>query len=432
MTDFKRRAQPFTARNYTDTRYSSFGGPLATAFGRLRVAAPFSVFDSKQLADNQPLFWNDVETSGGGTGSTHSTARASTTLDVSDATAGTRVRQTFQRFNYQPGKGQAVSMTGVLTTGASGITTRIGIYDANDGFMFETIDGAISINHRHSSTGSVVDHRILQADWNQDSLNGEGPSGITLDLSNVQIFSFDYQWLGTGRIRFGVDIEGSIVYVHEMHHSNQRATPHTSTPNLPLRCEIINDGTGPVATIEIICATVYSDGGQDSQGVLQYESTTSNQVPQTTHINANTADTAYALVGIQLKAAYLDHSVDLVNADILAETNTDFEWLVLFNPTVAGTFTFADKTNSACQTAIGNAANPSTNSLTALGTVLSGGLSKSSKEGGGGGSSISSPLHNALRLGSTIAGVADQIVLAVRPLAADADLHGGLAWRELS
>lgn len=74
------------------------------AFGRIRTSSPYTLFDSKQLFDNQPLFWDDSEVSGGSTTSSHSTATASTTIGVGATTAGKRVRQTFMSFNYQPGK----------------------------------------------------------------------------------------------------------------------------------------------------------------------------------------------------------------------------------------------------------------------------------------------------------------------------------------
>lgn len=83
------------------------------AFGRKRVSNPEVVFDSKQIVDNQPLYWDDQQTSGSGTSSTYNTNQSSTTISVSNLTAGVRIRQTFRRFNYQPGRGQTIFMTGV-------------------------------------------------------------------------------------------------------------------------------------------------------------------------------------------------------------------------------------------------------------------------------------------------------------------------------
>ena len=95
-------------RLLTSSKVSFASGATTDAFGRLRISEPFTIFDSKQLHNNQPLFWDDAETSGTGTSSAHSSARASTTISVSATTAGKRVRQSLQRFNYQPGKSQLV------------------------------------------------------------------------------------------------------------------------------------------------------------------------------------------------------------------------------------------------------------------------------------------------------------------------------------
>ena len=89
-------------------------------FGRLRVSQPFTLFDSKQIYDNQPFYWDDQEVSGSGTSSTHSAARASSTMAVAASTAGRRVRQTFQSFNYTAGKGQLIICTGVLDKSGGG------------------------------------------------------------------------------------------------------------------------------------------------------------------------------------------------------------------------------------------------------------------------------------------------------------------------
>lgn len=85
--------------------------PSIDAFGRWRVSNPVTIFDSKQIYDTGLLFWDDQEVSGAGTSSVHSVDKAATTISVSATTAGKRVRQTFRRFNYEPGKSQQVLMT---------------------------------------------------------------------------------------------------------------------------------------------------------------------------------------------------------------------------------------------------------------------------------------------------------------------------------
>ncbi len=421
--------QVFNAVTVGDQKVVALDGPIADAFGRLRVAEPHTVFDSKQTNDTAPLIWDDAQKSGGGTGTSYNSNQASTTISVG-AEIGVRTRQTKMRFNYSPGKSQLIMMTGILGTGATGITQRIGIGDDDNGLFFECIEGTFQVNRRTKTSGSVVNNRTTKADFNIDKLNGRGPSRVKIDLSKTQIFWIDFEWLSVGRVRFGFVIDGKLTYFHEINHANDLTVAYMSTPNLPLRYEIENDGNGGAANLTHICTTVISEGGIEEGGVLHYESTTSNRAGSTTHINANTANTAYALVGIKLKSGFKDITVRLASKSIVAETSDDFEWLILLNPAIAGTFTYADKTDSAVQTAIGNADDPSTNSLTGLGTVLTGGYANASAVGGAGGSTTNE-LSNALHLGSTVAGVQDAIVLAVRPLTANADMHGGLSWREL-
>ena len=112
----------------------------ADAFGRQRISNPEAIFNSKQIFDNQPLYWDDIQESGTGTSSTYSSNRASSVLAVSATTAGKRTRQTFMRFNYQPSKSQLIFITGILkkSGGGSGITTRMGLFDNDNGLFLES------------------------------------------------------------------------------------------------------------------------------------------------------------------------------------------------------------------------------------------------------------------------------------------------------
>ena len=109
------------------------------AFGRWRTSCPFTLFDSKQVFDNQPLFWDESLEAGAGITSSHSTDEAATTITSTLNTAGTFTRQTFMTFNYQPGKSQQILMTGVLDNsgGGTGVERRIGQFDDNNGIFFE-------------------------------------------------------------------------------------------------------------------------------------------------------------------------------------------------------------------------------------------------------------------------------------------------------
>ena len=391
------------------------------AFGRLRIAEPVTLFDSKQLHDNLPLMYDDQEVSGGGTSSTHSTARASTTIGVSATTAGKRVRQTFRRFNYQPGKSQLIFLTAVMGGQGDGIRAEIGIMDDNNGLYFWSEGGVIGVDIRSKVSGSVVDTETPQSAWHEDRMNGAGdsgrnPSAYKINPDKAQILVIDYEWLGVGTVRFGFVINGEIIYVHKQHHANLSTGVYMSTPNLPIRYSIANDGTGAAATLEHICTTVIAEGGMQEVGKQIYVST------QGVHLDANAADSLYAAIGVRLKSTHLDSSIFLDNVSMMSEGNQDFEWVIRWNPTVAGTFTYADVTNAAVQRALGATANTVTG-----GTPIAGGFQK----GGATSGSFNISVTPTLRLGSTIAGVADRMVLCARPLTANMDIQSSMILREM-
>lgn len=388
------------------------------AFGRVRVSTPRTLFDAKQLHDNAPLFWDEQEVSGAGTTTSYSSNRASTTMGVTLNTAGRRVRQTYQRFNYQPGKSLLVLMTSVFCKngGGPGITKRMGYMDDNNGLFLEQDGGVYYLVKRSNVTGSPVETRIAQTNWNVDPLNGSGNSGITIDFTKSNIFVIDLEWLGVGRVRLGFNIDGVTYVAHEFLNANVLDSVYMSTPNLPLRYEIINDGTGIAEEIECICTSVISEGDLDPLGVNRYISTAG------THCDANTADTIYAIIGIRLKSSYIGTVIEFLEMSMINEQGDDYEWLLIFNPTVAGTFTYTSLANSAIEYALGNTPNTVTG-----GTQLAGGWVKSAGSVG----AITSQLDNALSLGASISGTVDEIVLCARPLTNGADIQAGIIWKEL-
>jgi len=398
----------------------AFGNKLATdAFGRQRTSTPTTLFNSKQLFSNLPLFWDDQEASGSGTSSVHSSARASSVMSVTDSTAGKRVRQTFQRFNYEPGKSQLILQTanlaGVLGTG---VQAAVGMFDDNNGLFWEYDNGTIYACVRSSTTGSAVTTRVPQSEWSNDKLDGSGPSGVTLDPTKSQILGIDFEWLGVGTVRYFIVVDEVFVLAHEQHHANRAAGVYMSTPNLPLRFEIENDGTGSAASVEQICSTVISEGGLQPTGQLHYASTDG------TLRNFNSVGQLYPIMGLRLKADAIGESVDIDYQSINALTNDDFEWVIAFNPTITGTNgTWTARPNSACEVYVNDATTPDT--VSATGQSMAGGY-------GSANSSESASLRNALRLGAAIDGTVDEIYLCIRPITANADFLAGIGWRELS
>jgi hypothetical protein len=408
--------------------------PSIDAFGRLRVSQPVTLFDSKQIHDdpdlgtdveNQPLFWDNQQVSGAGTSTLFEINKAKTTLAVSASTAGRRTRQTKMRFNYQPGKSMLCLLTFTFSSApTTGITRREGLFDDQNGLFLEDNGTNYGFVTRTFTSGSAVDNRITQANWNVDKMNGAGKSGITLDFTKSQILWMDYEWLGVGRVRMGFVVDGMFYVAHEFLNTNVLSEVYMSTPNLPLRSEIINDGNGEASSMTQICSTVSIEGGVDDLGVVRSASTDG------THVDANTENTWYAILGIQLKSNYIGETVKLINVALQEQAGSKkLEWGLFFNPTVAGTFTYAGETQSAIAVARGATANTVTG-----GYRISGGYFESGGVQTGNAGSTDKGTQNALLLGSTIAGVVDSIVLCARPIggSSNTDVEGSVTWRELT
>jgi hypothetical protein len=196
-----------------------------------------------------------------------------------------------------------------------------------------------------------------------------------------------------------------------------------STPNLPLRYQMITTGSSPASTMECICSSVMSEGGQDDSGIIRYASTAG------THVACASENTVYAIIGIRLKSAYIGTTINIEKVGIqIQDASNTGEWIWILNPTVNDTFTFSDQTNSAVQIATGGALNTVTG-----GTRIDGGFAQSSSGGGGSGGGTER-VDNAIRLGSDISGAVDEMVLCWMPNGGTSghEIEGSIHWRELS
>lgn len=387
------------------------------AFARLRISNPETIFDSKQINDKQPLFWDDILISGSGGNSTYNTNQASTTISV-DGTLCVRARQTFRRFNYQPGKSQLFIQTGVMGTAATGIKRKIGMFDFNNGLFFDQQSDGMGVTVRTFTSGSAVDTRVLQANWNIDKMDGTGASGITLDFSKTQIFFADFEWLGVGSIRFGFFVNGIPYYCHRVDNANVLARVYMSTPNLPLRYEIENDGTGAPASMTHICSTVISEGGLKETGfpfAIDRGATA---------LTTNNNTSLYPLLGIRLKSGYLGSFIKLLDLSVTCTSTASYNYMLLLNPTIVGTaLNWTDLTNSSVQSF-----NDSTNATTVTGGTKI--FSKVSSQGNSGGQSSDS-LNSDFALGSTIAGVSDILVLAIQRVTGTSEtFYGSINFKD--
>jgi hypothetical protein len=240
-------------------------GSLATnidAFGRLRVTDTFTLADYKHLYAIDENFNNHIIS---GSTVTFNPNRASVVLQTS-ASAGSHVcHQTKMYHNYMPGKSQLVLSSVKFGAAQPTVIKRTGYFDDYNGiFLEQDQTGSLQFVIRSATNGtaSLQENRVKQENWNVNNLlTGD----VILDMTKTQLFWTDFQWLGIGRVRCGVVVNGAFVLCHVFDHSNKTDVVYMSSPNLPVRCEVQNTTTA-TGSMEQICATVMSEGGYEENG----------------------------------------------------------------------------------------------------------------------------------------------------------------------
>jgi hypothetical protein len=308
----------------------SIANPSKDAFGRQRVSNPFTLFDSSHRFKDNNL-WNTATT--GTASAVFDSNEGLIDLNVDNTIDSEVIRETTKVFSYQPGKSLLIMNTFVMQSAKTGLRQRVGYYGASNGIYIELANSILYIVKRTSVSGVLVDTRIAQSSWNNDTLDGTGPSGVTLDISKAQILYMDIEWLGVGNVRVGFVINGQFVLCHVFYHANLITSTYITTASLPLRYEIKNTAaTSGNSTLKQICSTVISEGGYELRGLQQAIS-----IPITTPRTLATAGTYYPIVSIKLKTATLDAIVVMTALSIMGIANgVNYNWQIRASGTTTG------------------------------------------------------------------------------------------------
>ncbi len=392
------------------------------AFGRLRVSNPFNIFEIQFTYNLQPLFFKESNTNGD---TTHIPNSSAARLSTGGTSSGNKaIFQSGQYFRYQPGKSQFVVWTCILGSKTANVRKRIGLFDEENGFFFEQDGSNLKIVRRTKTSGSVVDNTVNQSSWNLDVLDGTGSSGETLDESNDNLYIIDFQWLGAGRIRYGMDFGGQITYVHEIKFANTESVPFTVTGNLPFRAVIENTGVaGGTTTFDFTCLAVTSEGGFNPTGIP-------GSAQNTALRNVTTVNDPLPILSIRNKATFnsitnrglvIPKSYQIVSEDEI------ISYQIILNGVLTGaSYNDVDATNSMVEFDV--AATAISGGLVIDSGFLSGGKDKA--ESG----NVGEELMNKLFLANNIAGdTGDILTIAISIInsaGTASDCGGSFTWKE--
>lgn len=391
-----------------------FSATSLDAFGRLRVANPYTLFDSQNRYQKDPQFSEELT---GSATATYVANESSVDMAVTTASGDKAVRQSYRVFPYQPGKSLQVLATFVMNEGKTNLRQRVGYFNTDNGVFFQVNGTTKSFVLRSYTSGTASDARTVdQADWNGDKLNGTGASGITLDITKAQILYMDFEWLGVGSVRCGFVIDGTFIVCHTFNNANDIDKVYMTTAILPVRYEIENTAaTASASTMTQICSSVISEGGYDQKAIPQWARRTTTLTGVTT--------TFVPIVSIRLKSTSLGAVViPSVYHAIPIGSTLDYEVVLIKNPTLTSASFTSNSTNVEIDV-----------TATALtgGTIVDLDYVSGSNQGSGVVSTGDS-YNFDLQLGASLAGVSDIYTVAARTISGTDDIIGSMSYYDLT
>lgn len=85
---------------------------------------------------------------------------------------------------------------------------------------------------------------IPQYQWNIDRADGTGASGYKIEVNRMQMIGFQYTWYGAGFIDWMLrGPNGDYLFVHRLKNNNRNTEAFMRSGNLPVRYEVINEGS---------------------------------------------------------------------------------------------------------------------------------------------------------------------------------------------
>jgi hypothetical protein len=390
-----------------------FSGDL---FGRLKVSNPVTLFDSTNVYQINDDFHNLVV----GTGSTVGiiTAESSVISTIGTDSNSSIITESKRVFSYQPGKSLQVFQTFVLNPPKENLVQRVGYASSENGVMLEINDFNINIIKRTAISGVGVTITIPQSEWNQDRLDGTGPSGYELDLTKAQILFTEYEWLGVGSVRVGFAIDGKFIIAHQFDHANLINSVYMTTATLPIRFEIMNKAeTSSSSNMKQICTSVQSNGG--------YEKKTSASVARRASFISSSGTDFVPIVSIRLKPGRTDAVIIPHQINVLPDSSAAvfYEVALIKNATIIG--------GSWNITSSPNVEQNNTSTTISGGTIVKIEYTNSANR-------TTTPLNVEaeynwdLQLGRTIDKVSDTYTLAFRTITGNGNAVGAISFYDLT
>jgi len=215
------------------------GEQQLSARGATKTTDEFNVLDM-HFYNSQDNHFTDVAVGAGSNVTAHPDLHAIViTTDTGSSDSMTRTSNKYTRDPSQIGYLLAIHLA-IGDAGKNNVVRRWGAFDDNDGYFFELDGTNLYTVTRTSISGSPVDTRVAQADWDGDTLDGFGITGTILDVSKVNVYKVN--WFTDSQVQFIIEdpIGSGRIILHHERATNTNTYPLVVTSSLPVRLEQYN------------------------------------------------------------------------------------------------------------------------------------------------------------------------------------------------
>jgi hypothetical protein len=230
-----------------------------------------------------------------------------------------------------------------------------------------------------------------------------------IDRSLTSLIFVDFLWLGVGRIKFGMVIDGVLHFFSQNWGVNNLTNVNMSSPNKPIRHEIRTYGDS--GQFNKICSQISQEGSINALNIPI-------GVLRTSSVSLATSGIKYPVIGYRINPDYPNISPTLLGVSILTTTNYDYILTLEKNPTILVSYSYSASTNPVIQYMITNG----TPTISSLGLIIS----TFYGEGNSSNSTMFTLKDSELRPGISIDGTPDKVWVCIIPLSNSLGVYGGL------
>ena len=363
--------------------------------GRLQVAMSTSLGDYLLTKDNLPDIFDEV------TNATATQAYNATDncQEMTVTTTGDyAIFQSKQIHPYYTGKPQQPEFTYINLEPETNVVKRVGYFSSATTGSYDT---AFDGTYLESGSGVV---KLCVA--NAGTVTSTTITSTAMDWTKFNVSLIDFLYLGGTSAKLLQVFDDKLNEMARHDHANHQTGTIFNDPAQPIRAEIRS--TGGAGSFKFVCANVGSSGNLGNGHGMK-----ANIDTGTGSISIATANQPYALLAIRKTNSHIDYHSTNVDILSLAGASEGFRWRLLINPTVSDAFTW---------TTISNRYMEYWSRATGVATfTTTGGIEIDSGTGESRGSTFHE-LSKALRIGTSIAGVQDILVLEITLMTTTQDI----------